>query len=126
MRNNRLSATCVCVCDYTHFNASVVLFFVIWITVLLLVLWRITFWFFAISGISTTRLVVGVISDMVENELGEINFGFDSLKYMNHDMEDKGIVASDCLPLEPRFPLPASRCRGTTASVLPAAGGGAA
>ena len=59
------------------------------------------------SGISTTRLVVGVISAMVENELGERNFGFDSLKYMNR--EEKGIVARDCLPPEPR-------CRWTTAS----------
>ena len=42
---------------------------------------------------STTRLVVGVISDMVEKELGERNFGFDTLKYMNCVMEDKGIVA---------------------------------
>ena len=33
---------CVYVCDYTHCNASVVHFFVNWITVLLLVLWRIT------------------------------------------------------------------------------------
>ncbi|CAL8285268.1 unnamed protein product [Boreogadus saida] len=42
-------------------------------------------------------------------ELGERNFGFDSLKYMNHDMEENGIVARDCLPPEPR-------CRGTTAA----------
>ncbi|CAL8236085.1 unnamed protein product [Boreogadus saida] len=34
------------------------------------------------------------------------NFGFDSLKNMNHDMEEKGIVGHECLPLEPRFPLP--------------------
>ena len=39
-----------------------------------------------VSGISTTRLVVGVIAAMVEKELGERNFGFDSLKYMNRDM----------------------------------------
>ena len=58
--------------------------------------------------------------------MGERNFGFDFQKYMNHDMEEKEIVASDCLPLEPRFPLPAPRCRGTTASVLPDAGGSAA
>ena len=32
------------------------------------------------------RLVVGVISAKVENELGGRNFGFDSLKYMNCDM----------------------------------------
>ena len=55
---------------------------------------------------------------MVEKELGERNFGFDSLKYMNHVMEEKGIVARKCLPVEPRFPLPrdhrlsAARCRG--------------
>ncbi|CAL8259127.1 unnamed protein product [Boreogadus saida] len=38
------------------------------------------------------RFVVGVISAKVENELGGRNFGFDSLKNMNHDMEEKGIV----------------------------------
>jgi hypothetical protein len=43
---------------------------------------------------------------MVENEFGEKNFGFDSLMYMNHEMEEKGIVGRECLPLEPRFPLP--------------------
>ena len=32
------------------------------------------------------KTVVGVISAMVEKELGEWNFGFDSLKYMNCDM----------------------------------------
>ena len=62
---------------------------------------------------------------MVEKELGERNFGFDSLKYMNHDMEEKGIVGRDCLPLEPRCPLPtaarhhryeAPPPRGTTAA----------
>ena len=47
---------------------------------------------------------MGVISAMVEKEMGERNFGFDSLKYMNR--EEKGIVARDCLPLEPR-------CRGS-------------
>ena len=31
-------------------------------------------------GSSTTRLLVGVISAMVEKELGEKNFSFDSLK----------------------------------------------
>ena len=51
-------------------NASFVHFFVIWITVLLLVLWRITRWTL-VSGISTTRLVLGVISAMVEKELGK-------------------------------------------------------
>ena len=83
---------------------------------MLLVLWRITRRTL-VSGISTTRLVVGVKSAMVEKELGERNFGFDSLKNMNHDMEEKGIVARECLTLEPRFPLPrdhrlgAARCR---------------
>ena len=75
---------CVCVYVITHTNASVVNFFVIWITVLLLVLWRITRQTL-VSGI-ITRHVVGVISAMVEKELGERNFGFDSLKYMNCDM----------------------------------------
>ena len=45
---------------------------------------------------------MGVISAKVENELGGRNFGFDSLKHMNHDMEEKGIVGGECLPLEPR------------------------
>ena len=44
---------------------------------------------------------------MVEKELGN-EIWLDSLKYMNRDMEEKGIVALDCLPLKPR-------CRGTTA-----------
>ena len=57
--------------------------------------------------------VVGVISAMVEKELGERNFGFDSLKYMNQDMEQKGIVARECLPLEPRYPLPRNHRLGT-------------
>ena len=35
---------------------------------------------------------------MVEKELGERNFGFDSLKSrLNRDMQEKGIVARDCL-----------------------------
>ena len=67
---------------------------------MLLVLWHITRRIL-VSGISTTRLVVGVISAMVENELGERNFGFDNLKNMNHDMEEKGLVGCECLPLEP-------------------------
>ena len=42
----------------------------------------------------------GVISAMVEKVLGERNFGFDSLKSrLNHNNEEKGIVARDCLPL---------------------------
>ncbi|CAL8295675.1 unnamed protein product [Gadus morhua 'NCC'] len=56
---------------------------------------------------------------MVDKELGERNFGFDSLKYMNHDMEEKEIVARDCLPLEPRCQLPTAEGpppRGTTAA----------
>ncbi|CAL8337424.1 unnamed protein product [Boreogadus saida] len=48
---------------------------------------------------------------------GSRNFGFDSLKNMNHDMEEKGIVGRECLPLEPRFPLPRDHHLG-------AAGGG--
>ena len=71
------------------------------ITVLLLVLWRITRRTL-VSGISTTRLVVGVISAKVENELGGRNFGFDSLENMNHEMEEKGIVGGECLQLETR------------------------
>jgi hypothetical protein len=57
---------------------------------------------------------MGFISAMVEKELGERNFGFDYLKYMNRDMEEKGIVTRDCLPPEPR-------CPGTTpsAAVVP-------
>ena len=50
---------------------------VIWMTVLLLVLWRTTrpcLWYFH------NETVVGVISAMVEKELGETNFGFDFLK----------------------------------------------
>ena len=60
-------------------DASVV-HFLVRITVLLLVLWRITRRTL-VSGISTTRLVLGVISAKVEN------FGFDSLKNMDHDMD---------------------------------------
>ena len=62
---------------------------------------------------------MGVISAMVENELWERNFGLDSLKNMNHDMEEKGIVGGECLPLEPLFPLPRDHRLG-------AAGGGGA
>ena len=65
-----------------------------------------------------TRLVVGVISAMVEKELGERNFGFDSLKYMNLDMEENGIVASDCLPPEPRCQGTTARCSGGGASAV--------
>ncbi|CAL8403892.1 unnamed protein product [Boreogadus saida] len=45
-------------------------------------------------GTSTTRLVVGVISAIVEKEWGERNVGFDSLKStLNRNMDEKGIVA---------------------------------
>ena len=115
-------------CVYTNCKASVVHFFVIWITVLLLLLWCITRRTL-VSGISTTILVAGVISAMVEKELGERNFGLDSLKYMNHDMDEKRFFARECLPLEScillprdhrlgaaccrrRWCLSAARCRG--------------
>ena len=62
-------------------------------------LWRIT-QFSDVCG-TPQRLVVDVISAMVEKELGERNFGFDSLKCMNRDMEEKGIVS-------PGAPLPAA------------------
>ena len=52
------------------------------------------------------RLVVGVISAMIEEELGERSFGLDSPKFMNCDTEEKGIVALDYQPPEPRCPLP--------------------
>ena len=58
---------------------------------------------------------------MVEKELGERKFGFVSLKYMNRDKEEKGIVARDCLPPEPRCPLPAPWrwCLGSGCSLPP-------
>ena len=62
---------------------------------------------------------MGVISAMVEKELGERNFGFDSLKYMNHDMEEKGIVGRICLPLEPCFPLPRDHRLGAAGGAVP-------
>ena len=52
-----------------------------------------------VSGTSTTRPVVGVISAMVEKELGEKNFG--SLK-SRLNMKEKGIDARDCLTTELR------------------------
>ena len=81
-------------------------------------------------GTSTTRLVAGVISAMVEKELWERNFGFDSLKSrLNRDMEEKGIVARDCLllgsleaapPPELRHPTANNRCNNHgTAGALP-------
>uniref|UniRef100_A0A8C5CVD5 Anoctamin n=1 Tax=Gadus morhua TaxID=8049 RepID=A0A8C5CVD5_GADMO len=49
--------------------------------------------FSEVSGTSKTRLVVGVVSAMVEKELGERNFGFDTLKSrLNCNMEEKGII----------------------------------
>ena len=46
-----------------------------------------------VSGISTTRLVVGVISAMVEKELGKRKFGFESLKSrLKLDLEEKGLL----------------------------------
>ena len=43
---------------------------------------------------------VGFISARVEKKLRERNFGFDSLKSrLYRDMEEKGIVARDCLLL---------------------------
>ena len=64
---------------------------------------------------------------MVEKELGERNFGFDSLKYMDCGMEEKGIVARGCLPPELRCLLPAAashhhRKASTSGSRQPAAG----
>ncbi|CAL8259298.1 unnamed protein product [Boreogadus saida] len=74
---------------------------------------------------SPSGVVSITVLAMVEKELGERNFGFDSLKNMNRDMEEKGIVARDCLPPGPRCPLPAATRhhrreapppRGTTAT----------
>ena len=66
---------------------------------------------------------------MVEKELGEGNFDIVILKYKNHDMEEKGIVACDCLPLEPLLRdhrLGAARCRRRWClSTDPCRGGGA-
>ena len=57
---------------------------------------------------------------MVLNRTLELFVTFvDSLKYMNHNMEEKGIVGRECLPLEPRFQLPGDHRLG-------AAGGGGA
>ena len=48
-----------------------------------------------------------VFSHMVEKELGESNFGFDSLKCrLNHDMEEKGIIAVRGLLPAPWAELP--------------------
>ena len=94
-------------------------FFVIWITVLLLVLWRITRRTL-VSGNSTTRLVVGVISAMVENGLGESNLALTSWSTWTKTWRRKGLLPA----MSPAWaPLPAARCRGTTTSALPAAEG---
>ena len=51
------------------------------------------------------------MSGVVEKELGKRNFGFDSLKSrLNHDLEEKGIVARDCLLL-PVAEVPQPRAR---------------
>ena len=61
---------------------------------------------------------------MVEKELGERNIGSGSLKYMNRDMEEKGIVARACLPPEPRCcsaaVVPRQRGGGASAAGLSA------
>ena len=55
------------------------------------------------------RLIVGVITPLVEKELGERNSGFDSLKSrLDHDMEEKRIVAvcglaEECVPIPNNF-----------------------
>ena len=57
---------------------------------------------------------------MVEKEFGERNFGFDSLKSrLNRDMEDKGIVARDCLPTELRCLLPTAPPAGLRRETIP-------
>ena len=72
--------------------------------------------FFDVSGIS-----VGVISPMVEEELGKRNFGFDFLKSrLNSDMEEKGIVTRDCFPPDPRCLLPATASASATGSAAAA------
>ena len=53
--------------------------------------------FYVFFNIGINETVVGVIWAMVEKELGERNFGFDSLKNMNHDKEEKGIFAGQRL-----------------------------
>ena len=63
---------------------------------------------------------MGVISAMVEKELVERNFGFDSLKYVNRDMEEKGIIARDCLPPEPAACCPLPRQLGAAHCGAPA------
>ncbi|CAL8387740.1 unnamed protein product [Boreogadus saida] len=54
-------------------------------------------WAHRLLPLLTGETVVGVISAMVEKELGERNFGFDSLKYMNCDM----LPAASCRKAPP-------------------------
>ncbi|CAL8379100.1 unnamed protein product [Boreogadus saida] len=60
------------------------------------------------EGLVRENTIIVSIEAKVEKELEENNFGFDCLKYMNHDMEEKGIVSRDCLPPEPGAPPPAA------------------
>ena len=107
---------------------------VIWITVLLLVLWRKThntitqasissylgkrldcIRFYEVSGISTTRLM-GVISAMVEKELETVTWRRKGLL--------SAIVSRDSPP-EPHCPLPrVVSCRSQRAAVQQGSGGG--
>ena len=50
---------------------------------------------------------MGATQPYLKRYWGERNFGFDSLKYMNQDMEEKGIVAG-----EPRCPVPRDHLLG--------------
>ena len=59
--------------------------------------------------------VVGVISAMVEKELGERNFGFDSLKYMNCDMLP---AAGFCEAPPPRSTTARQRAAGSRQSAV--------
>ncbi|CAL8310427.1 unnamed protein product [Boreogadus saida] len=49
----------------------------------------------SLEGAASNKVLLPLWLSMVEKELEERNFGFDSLKYM----EEKGIVAHDCLQL---------------------------
>ena len=75
MSYDRASATCVCVCVcvcvITHI-ASVLRFFVNWITVVLLVLWRLTCRFSDVLGISTTRLYLGLSQPCLRRNCGAV------------------------------------------------------
>ena len=62
-------------------------------------------WPCLVSGISTTRLLLWVISAMVKKELGERNSGF----WLPEVQEPRNGAERDCcecLPLDPRFLLP--------------------